>query len=113
MSARVTAEPMKPPAPVTRTRSPEDNSMTVAPKESVGSVRGAPKRVLGHGPAELEEEARSPGGGGEDVVEGVDEVFDLLVTGDEGGQELDHVHVVRRHLGEDAVAVEERHHHEL
>ena len=46
---------------------------------------------------------------GEHVVERVGEQLDLVVAGDERRQELDDVHVVGGDLGEDAVAVEERH----
>ena len=45
----------------------------------------------------------------EDVVEGLDEVVDLVLTADQRRQELDDVDVVGRHLGENPVAVEERH----
>ncbi len=41
------------------------------------------------------------------------EELDLVVTGDQRGQQLDDVHVVRRHLGEDVVPMEQREHDHL
>ena len=85
-----------------------------------GNVRGvrpqlsrSPKCTFGHGPAELEEKAGTVVRILEDVVERPDEVVDLLLPADEGREELDDVDVVRRHLGQYPMPVEEGHHHHL
>ena len=106
----MTAEPMKPEAPVTRTRSCEESSTD-------GSVsRQRPDRrseFLAIVRPNSKKRPEPEPAAAEDVVQGLDEVVDLLVGGDERGEELHDVHVVRRHLGEDPVAVEEGDHHQL
>ena len=49
----------------------------------------------------------------EDIVECGDEVVDLLLAADERREQLDDVDIVRRHLGEDPVAMEEGYDHHL
>ena len=49
----------------------------------------------------------------EHVVERGDEVVDLLLAADERREEFDDVDIVRRHLGQYPVAMEEGHDHHL
>jgi len=71
------------------------------------------QRTFGHRLAELENQAGASLGTGQDVLQCVGEQLDLIVTGDQGRQQLDDVHVVGRHLGQDVVTVEQRGHHHL
>ncbi len=78
-----------------------------------GTLGLAAQGALGHGPAELVDQAGSCVGVGEHVIEGGDEVIHLRLARHEGRQELDDVDVVGGHLGQDPVAVEEGHDHHL
>ena len=94
---------MKPLAPVTRTLSP-DPSVHSRDRCSVPLAI-----VLPNSKIRLEPFCALA----KHVVEGVGEKLDLVVPGNERRKELDHVHVVGRHLREDPVAMEERDHDHL
>src|SRR6185312_554046 len=73
------------------------------------ALPGLAEHPLGHGATELEEEPGAVVRVLEDVVEGGDEVVDLLLAADEGGEKLDDVDVVGGDLREDAMPVEKGH----
>ena len=85
----------------------------------MGKMRGRSGRLSGSEGgggevlAHLEHRPREFETLGEAFIEGTDEAVHLLLPDDEGGGDLQHVHVASGHLGEDAVLFEEVHHYEL
>ena len=100
---RVRAEPMNPLAPVTRTLSP-------ASRVTVHPLR---ERALRHRLTELQDEAGVPVRSASTSSRASDEPLDLILAGDKWREQLHDVHVVRRDLRQDPVAVEEGHHDHL
>ena len=106
-SARTTAEPMKPAAPVTTTRSPFCKFEThdlAATRFDVGLRRRMPLVIV---TPNSTSDAPLSLGFAQEFVERVDEEVDLRFAGDEWRQQLDHVDVVGGDLGQDPVPVEQ------
>ena len=70
---------------------------------------GPPERPVGHRPSEFEEKTGAAVRILEHIVQCGDEVVDLLLAADQRREQFDDVDIVRRHLGQDPVAMEEGH----
>src|SRR6185312_12252567 len=72
-----------------------------------------PHRLRDQRAPEVPHETGAPVSVAHHVVEGGEETFYLRLPDRQGRQQFDHVDVVAGDLGQDAVTLEQRHHHHL